>query len=113
VATLARRGILQIGDREGVADVAARWVAAYGHLRWVQFLDLSLPDNPGEFLRRIGAAETDIAIAHERRTQALAAIDNAILDLFRIKEDLRAAIKIGPPWLAGQTVEEDEDELEA
>lgn len=112
VGTLHKRGMMEINNREGTADVVNRWVSAYGHLRWSQFSQVALPDNPLQFLAHLQTAELNIVDAQQRRERSIAAIDEAVLDLFGINAELRETIRIGPPWLAGQSAEGEEDEDE-
>lgn len=113
VATLHRRGLLNLAEQDSITEVLSRWIVAYGHLKWVQFSELEMPDNPREFLRCLHAVERNVAQCQEARRQSIAAIDDAVFHLFRLDAEICETIAVGPPWLAGQSAEAEEEEEEA
>jgi hypothetical protein len=114
VAILVERGQLLANGPPGVADVLNLWVQAYGTLKWREFENMEIPDDPGAFLKAWSKAQGDLESSLARRESDIQAIDEGVADIYRIPKALREVMKQGPPWLAGkdrnQVQESDEDE---
>jgi hypothetical protein len=85
-------------------------VAAYGQMKWNQFENQLMPDDPVAFLEAWTIANKDLHLAMNDHENSINVIDDAVSTFYHLSDRLRDVLKVGPPWLARRaaTIEQDE-----
>ena len=113
VGVLSNRGKLVPQSGRGVKETLEIWISAYGDMKWNRFENQLVPDDPTAFREVWITANNDVHSALAQHEKSISNIDDAVSRLYRLSDNLRELLKIGPPWLArraGMIADNDEDD---